>query len=61
MKTLVVSLVLFLAVVLLVVGWLVALPNIGRYILVGALVLALIVGILVQLPDVRRYLRIRSM
>ena len=46
MKTFVVSLVLLLAVVLLVVGWLVALPNTGRYILIGALVLALIVGLL---------------
>ncbi len=48
MKALVVSLVLLLAVVLLVGGWLVALPNTGRYILIGALVLALIVGLLAQ-------------
>jgi len=61
MKTLVVSLVLLLAIVLLVAGSLVALPNTGRYILVGALVLALIGGLLVQVPDVRRYLRMRSM
>ena len=61
MKTLVVSLVLLLAVLLLVIGWLVALPNTGRYILIGALVLALIVGLLAQVSDVRRYLRMRSM
>lgn len=61
MKAIFVGLVLLLAVTLLVVGWLIALPSIGRYILVGALVVVLVVGLLMQLPHVRRYMRMRSM
>ena len=61
MKAWLVGLLLVLAVALLVVGWLVALPNVGRLILAGAVVLALIGVLLVQLPDLRRYLRMRSM
>ncbi len=61
MKSLIVSLVLLLAVVLLVLGWLIALPNVGRYILLGAVVVALVIGIAVGLPDFLRYRRIRSM
>jgi hypothetical protein len=61
MKALIVGLVLLLAVVLLVVGWLIALPSIGRYILIGALVVAFVAVLLMQMSDVRRYLRIRAM
>ncbi len=61
MKALLVGLVLLLAMALLVVGWLIALPSVGKYVLIGVLVVALVVGLLVQLPDMRRYLRIRSM
>lgn len=61
MKAIVVGLALHLAIVLLIAGWRVALPNIGRSILVGALVVVFVVGPLMQLPDMRRYLRIRAM
>jgi membrane protein YdbS with pleckstrin-like domain len=61
MKALIATLVLVLAVVLLVVGWLIALPSVGRIILLGAVVVALIIGLAVGLPDLMRYRRIRSM